>query len=360
MLALDAAVHLHMVDAAVVVDKDGAGESGVSAVGGGVGDEAEVSEGHGSEAVGGEAGVGDEGKAGPVEIDAAEPTAFGDEGGEGGGRLVEGVGLGIGGEGGVEGVGGTELVGEGCFGDGLPAEWVDEVWVGVYTEDGGAVVVGGLGESEGFLALDGAEAPEGDDAGEGGDCPATSAEGLAACADFAADETEEDGGDESGEEEEQDDGLDDGDDGGGVPAGVEGEKGADAVVVGVVEEDVAEEGDEGEEIEARPVDRCGGGCLRAMGIAGLLAIQEQAVGEPEEADDCCGFEGDAEEGVGDASMVLEDGDGALEGPEDVDVGKLGGDGHGGGGVGGFAVEAGAGEDGSGHDVGERVHWVPAY
>ncbi len=55
-------------------------------------------------------------------------------------------------------------------------------------------------------------------------------------------------------EEKGDDGFDDEDDGGGVPVRVEGEEGADAVVVGVVEEDVAEERDEGEEIEAGPVD----------------------------------------------------------------------------------------------------------
>lgn len=64
--------------------------------------------------------------------------------------------------------------------------------------------------------------------------------------------------------------------------------------------------------------------------------------------------------MGDAAVVLEGGDGAFEGPEDVDVGECRGDGHGGGGVGGLAIEAGAGEDGSGHDVSEWVHWVPAY
>ena len=61
--------------------------------------------------------------------------------------------------------------------------------------------------------------------------------------------------------------------------------------------------------------------------------------------------------MGEAAVVLECGDGAFDGPEDVDVREAGGDGHGSGGVGGFAVEAGAGEDGSGHEVSERVHWV---
>jgi len=356
------AVHLHVVDAAVVVDEDGSGEGWVFAVveEGGVVHEAEVAKGYSGEAVRGDAGVGDEGAGGPVEIDAAEPAAFGDKGGECGGWLVEGVGLWVGGEGVGEGVGGAELVGEGCFGDGVPVERVEGMGAGVDAEDGGVVVVGGLGQLEGLLALDDAETPKGDDGGEGGDGPASSAEGLTAGAYFAADKTEEGRCDEGADEQEGDDGFDDEDDGGGVPAGVEGEEGTDAVVVGVVEEDVAEQGDESEEVKAGPVDGGGVTCLPAMGIARFLAAEVPAVEEPEEGDDNCGFDGDTYEGVGEATVVLEGGDGAFEGPEDVDVGECRGDGHGGGGVGGFAVEAGAGEDGSGHDVSEWVHWVPAY
>ena len=355
-LALDVAVHLHVVDAAVVVDEDDAGEGWVVAVAedGGVVHEAEVAEGDGGEVVGGDAGVGDERVGRPVEVDAAQPAAFGNEGGEGGGWLVEGVGLGVGCEGVGEGIGGADLVGEGSFGDGLPEKWIEGVRVGVDAEDGGVVVVvGGLGELESLLALDEAEGPDCDDAGEGGDGPASSAEGLPACAYFTADETEEDRGDESANQEEGDDGFDDEDDGGGVPARIEGSEGTDAVVVGVVEKDVAEECDEGEDVEARPVD--GGGLFE-----GFVSLEAPAVEEPEGACDYGGFERDAEEGVGEASMVLECGDGAFECPEDIDVGKGGADGHGGGGVGGFAVEAGAGEDGSGHEVSYRVHWVSAY
>ena len=62
-----------MVDAAVVVDEDGAGEGWVIAVAedGGVVHEAEVAEGDSGEVVGGEAGVGDERVGRPVEVDAA-------------------------------------------------------------------------------------------------------------------------------------------------------------------------------------------------------------------------------------------------------------------------------------------------
>ena len=79
--------------------------------------------------------------------------------------------------------------------------------------------------------------------------------------------------------------------------------------------------------------------------------------EVDGADDERGFEGEAEEGVGDAAVVLEGGDGAAEGPEGVEVGRFGGEGHGEGGVGGLAVEAGAGEAGSGQEVGDGFHWV---
>ncbi len=77
--------------------------------------------------------------------------------------------------------------------------------------------------------------------------------------------------------------------------------------------------------------------------------------EPDGADDGGGFEGQAEEGVGHAAMVLEVCDGAANRPEGVEVGGFGGDGHGEGGVGGLAVEAGAGEDGTGHEVGDGFH-----
>ena len=73
------------------------------------------------------------------------------------------------------------------------------------------------------------------------------------------------------------------------------------------------------------------------------------------ADDDCGFEGQAEEGVGPSAMMLEGGDGAVDGPEGVEVGGFGGERHGDGGVGCLAIEAGAGEAGSGHEVGYGFH-----
>ncbi len=59
--------------------------------------------------------------------------------------------------------------------------------------------------------------------------------------------------------------------------------------------------------------------------------------------------------MGPAAMMLEGGDGAIDGPEDVEVGDFGRERHGHGGVGCLAVEPGAGEADSGHQVGYGIH-----
>ena len=102
--------------------------------------------------------------------------------------------------------------------------------------------------------LDEANGPERSHGEQSGDGPAPSAEGWFACADFAADEAEEGRGDESDQEDEKEDGLEDEDEGAGVPARVEGKEGAEAVVVGPVQQEVAEQGDEGEAVEQAPAD----------------------------------------------------------------------------------------------------------
>ena len=190
----------------------------------------------------------------PVEVGFAEPAAFGYKGGEGGGWLIDDVGLGAGGDCAVESVDCGELVELRSFDDGLPAKRIDGVGAGEDAGDRGSVVVVGLCELEGLGVFYEAEGPKGDDGEESEDGPASSEEGLSACAYFAVDESEEGGRDESEEEEEKDDGLEDEYDGAGVPVGVEGKEGADAVVVGPVEQEVAEQGDEGEAIEEAPAD----------------------------------------------------------------------------------------------------------
>ena len=93
------------------------------------------------------------------------------------------------------------------------------------------------------------------------------------------------------------------------------------------------------------------------GLLGCSSTGAPAMEEPDSADDDRGLEWDAEEGVGPSAMMLEGGDGAFDGPEDVEVGRFGGDRHGDGGVGCLAVESCAGEAGSGHQVGYGFHRV---
>ena len=82
----------------------------------------------------------------------------------------------------------------------MPLEGVDGEGAGVDRDDLGSVVLG-VGELLGAGVFVPAEAPEGDDAGEGEDGPATAAEGGLAGADLGVDEAEEGGGDEGQEEE---------------------------------------------------------------------------------------------------------------------------------------------------------------
>ena len=88
---------------------------------------------------------------------------------------------------------------------------------------------------------------------------------------------------------------------------------------------------------------------------GLFASSAPEVEEPEGSDDDGSFQGDTDEGVSPASMMLERGDWAVGRPEDVEVGDLGGNDHGCGGVRGFAVEASAGEAASGQEVSYWFH-----
>ena len=139
--------------------------------------------------------------------------------------------------------------------------------------------------------------------------------------------------------------------------GVEGEEGADAVGVGPVEQEMAEQGDEREAIEETPSDGRGLFALMEGLLVGLRAFSAQAPAmvEPYETYDYGCFEWQADEGVGPAAMMLEVCDGAANQPQSIEVGSFGGQGHREGGVGGLAVEAGAGEDGTGHEVGDGFH-----
>ena len=66
----------------------------------------------------------------------------------------------------------------------------------------------------------------------------------------------------------------------------------------------------------------------------------------------------ADKAVGDAAMMLQSGDGALERPEDIDVGGLGGKHHGRGRQRGLAVEAGAAHARAGQKVSDGIQAAP--
>ena len=85
--------------------------------------------------------------------------------------------------------------------------------------------------------------------------------------------------------------------------------------------------------------------LAGRGLGGTLAAE--AMAEVNKSGDGEGDDGGADEGVGDSAVVLEGGNRSAEVPDEVEVGRFGGERHGQGGVGGSAVEAGSGEAGSG-------------
>ena len=115
------------------------------------------------------------------------------------------------------------------------------------------------------------------------------------------------------EQECPEDGVSDEDKTSRIPARVEWEKGADTVVVGPVEQDVAETGDEGRKVEPAPanllrLELCGDRCAGWKGES-RYGVQAAALGievnEGDNADDGGCHERCADECVGDAAMVLE-------------------------------------------------------
>src|SRR5438067_13310889 len=77
--------------------------------------------------------------------------------------------------------------------------------------------------------------------------------------------------------------------------------------------------------------------------------------EPDTTDYYRGLERNAEKCVGPSAMMLEGGDGAVNRPEDVQVGGFGRDRYGDAGVGCLAVESGAGKADSGHQMSYGFH-----
>ena len=161
--------------------------------------------------------------------------------------------------------------------------------------------------------------------------------------DFAIDQAEHGRSDEAGEQEDEHDRLEDEDDVPGVPVGIPGREGPHAVVVGEVEQDVAERGEEREAPEENPARRDGG------------LFSADMMEAPAEERDHEGDHGRADERVGESAMVLEADQRPAESPEDVEVGGFRGECHGQRGVRGLAIEAGAAQACAGEEVGDWFH-----
>src|ERR1700729_431353 len=117
---------------------------------------------------------------------------------------------------------------------------------------------------------------------------------------------------------------------------IERKEGAEAVVIRPVEEEMAEECDEGDAVEQPPAN---GG---AGWLARICTTTAPAMKEPDGADEDGSLEWETQKGVGPSAMMLKDCDRAVEGPETIDVGHFGSEGHRHSGVGRLAVETRAG------------------
>jgi len=121
---------------------------------------------------------------------------------------------------------------------------------------------------------------------------------------------------------------------------------------------MAEGGNQGREIQPAPADRrrCRGH-FRVLEewIDRATAAHPQAVSDPDDANHGSRNKRRTKKGVSDAAMVLQLFDRTGEGPEDVEVGRLGCQHGGKRSVGRLAVQAGATDAGSGKEMGDRFH-----
>ncbi len=115
------------------------------------------------------------------------------------------------------------------------------------------------------------------------------------------------------------------------------------VIVGVVQEQVAEVGDEREEPEQQPSRR------------NRRLLSSQTMKTPAEERDHERDERRSQKCVGEAAMMLKGDQRPAEAPRDVEVRRFGGQGHGQRGICGLAVEAGAAQACAGEEVGDGFH-----
>ena len=134
----------------------------------------------------------------------------------------------------------------------------------------------------------------------------------------------------------------------GVPFLGKWPEGADAIVVGEVEEDVAEAGQAGVEEEESPA-------RREIGIFYFAAAKTPD--EIDEADYRCGVEWNSKEGVREAAMMREAKGRAADAAQDIEIRGFGGERERERGKGGLTIESGASHTRAGQEVGDRFQAV---
>ena len=148
-----------------------------------------------------------------------------------------------------------------------------------------------------------------------------------------------------------------------IPARIEREERAHAVVVGPVEQDVRRGRDKAGEVQPSPADHArlepaGRGAPGSRFIVGKFSqppLLIPAMEQPDAAHDDRGHDRDGNERVGDAAMMLQAFHGPAQSPENVHIRGFGSQRRAQGGVGGLAIESRAPHAGAGEEMREWLH-----
>ena len=234
------------------------------------------------------------------------------------------------------------------FDDSVPAERIRQVGIRGCPGRIEAVVGAGFERVDGAAVLKIPERPKKHDADQGEGSSDTAARTSLAGTDFSVYQREEGRRNQSEQQAGEHDRLEDEHDVPGVPLFGEWPKRTDAVVVGEIEQDVAETGEAGVEEKQSPAWRK------------LWIFQFAPSPTPEQVyktNDHSSVEWNPEERVGEAAMMGEAERGAAETAKHVDVGSFSGERKRERGQRGLAVESGASHTSAGQKVGDGFQAV---
>ena len=212
-----------------------------------------------------------------------------------------------------------------------------------------------LRERGGATVLGPADSPEQQDEKQYCSGPAATAEGLARSAHFSTDKGEKSRQQQAGNQQEKEQRIEDEDDRSGIPGIVKRKKWPNTVIVGVVEEEMAEKRKDHQAVKHSPANRCRFASGFRSGVFSAFASKAEPVKDNKAEQKESGFKRDAKQGVRDATVVLEAGDGPAQAPKSIYVGEFGGNRHSGCRVCRPPVQPGACEACTGEDVGDGLH-----